>query len=186
MATVAKRLAGFAKDLKQVPKLSPAERLALLDECENQWHWSADVQRKRVVKRLVNMGLMRFAKHPSGDNVTGWEVTGLGRAVAAGLRPKRPEATIGTHSPSRSRTGVGKKRTTSKKKPKTPREQFAARLRDLVGDRPASDFADAWDSTPDGVLKYLRGDRTPKLDQWPKIAASLGLKNWQDLLPPTE
>lgn len=82
--------------------------------------------------------------------------------------------------------GMGKKRTTGKKPPKTPRQQFAARLKELAGERPASYYAPLWGCKPDAVLKYMRGDRTPKLDMWPKIAASFGLENWQDLLPPVE
>lgn len=78
---------------------------------------------------------------------------------------------------------MGKKRAENKKKPKTPREQFAARLRVLAGDRPASELAPLWGVSTDAALKYLRGDRTPKLDEWPAIAAGLGLERWQDLLP---
>jgi hypothetical protein len=79
---------------------------------------------------------------------------------------------------------VGKTRHVPTGKPKTPREKFAARLRELAGSRPASEIATAMDLTPDTVLKWLRGDRTPDLDLWPDLAKVLGLKDPRDLLPP--
>jgi hypothetical protein len=85
------------------------------------------------------------------------------------------------------RDGNGKLGTSNrkpiKKKPATPREQFAARLRKLAGNKTGVELAAAWGCTTDAALKYLRGDRIPKLDDWPIIAAGLGLDRWQDLLP---
>lgn len=85
---------------------------------------------------------------------------------------------------SNERPKVGKSRHVPTGKPKSPREKFAARLRELVGDKPASEIAKAMDLTPDTVLKWLRGDRTPDLDLWPDLAKVLGLKDPRDLLPP--
>lgn len=81
---------------------------------------------------------------------------------------------------------MGKVRHVPTGKPRTPRERFAARLRELVGNRPASFLADAIGVKPDTVLKWLRGDNTPDLDYWPDIAKALGLKDWRELLPPAK
>jgi transcriptional regulator with XRE-family HTH domain len=86
--------------------------------------------------------------------------------------------------PSSKRAKVGKTRHVPTGKPKTPRERFAARLRELLGDRPASFLADAVGVKPDAVLKWLRGANTPDLDYWPKLAKAFGLDDWRDLLPP--
>jgi transcriptional regulator with XRE-family HTH domain len=80
---------------------------------------------------------------------------------------------------------VGKKRAVTTDKPKTLKERFAANLRLLAGERPASSIADSMGVTPDTVLKWLRGDRTPDLDTWPSLAKALNLKDWRDLLPPS-
>lgn len=79
---------------------------------------------------------------------------------------------------------MGKTRHVPTGKPKTPRERFAARLRELAGERPASAIAEAMGVTTDTVLKWLRGDRTPDLDLWPNLAKTLGVKDPRDLLPP--
>ncbi len=79
---------------------------------------------------------------------------------------------------------MGKVRHVPTGKPKSPREKFAARLRELLGDRPASFLADAVGVKPDAVLKWLRGANTPDLDYWPKLAKAFGLNDWRDLLPP--
>lgn len=78
---------------------------------------------------------------------------------------------------------VGKVRHVPTGKPKTPREKFAANLRELAGNRPASEIAEAMGVTPDTVLKWLRGDRTPDLDLWPELAKVLKLDDPRDLLP---
>ncbi len=78
---------------------------------------------------------------------------------------------------------MGKKRQ-KPKRDNSPSGLFAARLRELMADRPAPELAETLGVTPDAVLKWLRGDRTPPLDQWPAIAKALGLSDWRDLLPP--
>jgi hypothetical protein len=34
------------------------------------------------------------------------------------------------------------------------------------------------------VRKWCRGDMTPHLEHWPRLAKALGLSDWRDLLPP--
>lgn len=68
-------------------------------------------------------------------------------------------------------------------KPETPRELFAARLRELAGDKTAAKLAEEWGYSSDAILKFLRGDKTPEMNRWPDIAAACGLDSWLDLLP---
>ncbi len=88
----------------------------------------------------------------------------------------------GSKSPTRSKR-MGKKRAAITKKPRTPRELFAARLRELAGDRTAAELAKVWGVSADAAGLYLSGKRVPKLDDWPTIAKAFGL-SWTDLLPP--
>lgn len=76
-----------------------------------------------------------------------------------------------------------RKRVPISDKPTTPREQFAARLRELAGDKTAAVLAEEWGYSPDAVLKFLRGDKLPEMNRWPEIAEALGLSSWLDLLP---
>lgn len=78
---------------------------------------------------------------------------------------------------------VGKKRQAVKKKPVKPREQFAARLRALAGDRTTIEIGDLLGVSPNTVGKWLKGHRVPDLDEWPAIAEVFGLEHWTELLP---
>lgn len=78
---------------------------------------------------------------------------------------------------------MGKKRKVIRRRPVTPREQFAARLRELAGDRTTVELAIAWGCSTDAAGKYLLGKRMPDFDDLPKIAAGLGLTRWQELIP---
>jgi hypothetical protein len=79
---------------------------------------------------------------------------------------------------------VGRKRVAPKGKPKTLREKLAARLRDLAGERPAHEIAASVGVSVNTVLKWLKAENSPDLEYWPKLAASLGLSDYRDLLPP--
>lgn len=79
---------------------------------------------------------------------------------------------------------VGKVRRVNKSFATSPSGQFAKRLNQLLRNQPASDLADKLGVSDDAVLKWLRGDRTPPIDQWPDIAKALGLSDWRDLIPP--
>ena len=57
-------------------------------------------------------------------------------------------------------------------------EAFAA----AKGLTPA-EFADKIGKTEDAVWAYYRGTRSPKLDDWPKIASALGLGSVREILP---
>jgi len=146
-------------------------------------HWihnGADRHMLKAIRALVKRGLLRqevVGNYPAHQRTEAGDTLCLRLAGRAELSGGRGAIKM---------SDMGKKRSATKKQPKTPRQQFAARLKELAGERPASHFAPLWGCNPDAVLKYLRGDRTPKLDMWPKIAASFGLKNWQDLLPPSE
>lgn len=79
---------------------------------------------------------------------------------------------------------MGKKRKIIRRRPRTPREQFAARLRELAGERTTVELGEAWGVTPGAAGHYLSGRRTPGFDLLPIIAKSFGLDDWNDLLPP--
>lgn len=83
----------------------------------------------------------------------------------------------------RNRRPMGKKRS-NPKLGNSPSHQFTRRLRALLGDRTATELAQALGITPNAVGKWLRGERTPPMDDWPAIAKALGLDDWRDLLPP--
>jgi transcriptional regulator with XRE-family HTH domain len=68
--------------------------------------------------------------------------------------------------------------------PKSPRGRFARRLRELADGLTPAELAERLECTDDAARKYLTGKRVPDLNDWPKIAKALGLKYWQDLLPP--
>lgn len=187
-AVIVDGLASLAKQLEQVPKLSPDERLVLTAECENQWHWCKDRKYRTTIKGLVDTGLMRFAKHPQGDNVTGWEVTGLGRAVAAGLRARRPEATIGTHSPSRSKDLAPREN----REPDVTRYsgRVAARVRALRIAKGMSVDELRLALERHGVVlvnsalyAYENGNRQINPDHYPALAKVLGVKSVREFLP---
>ncbi len=76
---------------------------------------------------------------------------------------------------------MGKKRV-STRLGKKPSEVFAARLRTLLDGQSGSSLAAKLGISADAVLKWLRAERTPKLDELPAIAAALGLDDWRDLL----
>jgi hypothetical protein len=80
-------------------------------------------------------------------------------------------------------TTMAKKRTIPKGKPRTLRQRFAARLRDLAGDRTTIDLGEAIGVNHETVRLWLRGDRLPDLDQWPALAKALGVADYRDLLP---
>ena len=79
---------------------------------------------------------------------------------------------------------MGRKRATQKPiKPKTLKQAFSARLRELAKDTPASDIAEHVGATPDAVLKWLRGDSFPDIDRWPTIALYFGFADYREMLP---
>jgi ribosome-binding protein aMBF1 (putative translation factor) len=99
---------------------------------------------------------------------------GTGRASGNGPRNGRGVVTVG-----RKREGQ------PKAVRNTPAGKFGQRLEELMsksGFTP-NEFAERIGKTPDMVRKYLRGDNTPHIDDWPMIAHVLGLKDASDLLP---
>lgn len=76
---------------------------------------------------------------------------------------------------------MGKKRAATRLG-KKPSEIFAARLRSLLGDQSGSSLAKKLNISADAVLKWLRAERTPPLDDLPAIAAALGVSDWRELL----
>jgi transcriptional regulator with XRE-family HTH domain len=79
---------------------------------------------------------------------------------------------------------MGKKRTAPAKKSTAPHAQFAARLRTLAGDRTTIELGQAIGVDPNTVGKWLKGDRMPHIDQWPRIAKVLGLAHYSELVAP--
>jgi transcriptional regulator with XRE-family HTH domain len=80
--------------------------------------------------------------------------------------------------------GVGKKRAkVTARKGDALSVRFGARLAQLLGNRPASYLAEKLKVSPDAVLKWMRGQRTPSIDDWDAIAQALGLASYRDLIP---
>jgi transcriptional regulator with XRE-family HTH domain len=81
---------------------------------------------------------------------------------------------------------VGRKRKPQDKSVrKTLSGRIGARLEAFAtaqGYTPA-EFAEKIGKTEDAVWAYYRGSRVPKLDDWPKIATVLKLKNIREILP---
>lgn len=61
--------------------------------------------------------------------------------------------------------------------------RIAARLNELLGDRPASYLAAKLGVSVDAVTKWLHAHRTPDVDKWDQIAVALGGKSFRDILP---
>ena len=79
---------------------------------------------------------------------------------------------------------MGKKRTAPAKKSSAPHALFAARLRTLAGDRTTIELGEAIGVEANTVGKWLKGDRMPHIDQWPRIAKALGLAHYSELITP--
>lgn len=76
-----------------------------------------------------------------------------------------------------------RKRDPVRKKPKTAREKFAARLRELAGDRTSVELAKEWGVSGGAVRQWLRGDTIPDIDHWVKIASYFGFSDYREMLP---
>lgn len=61
------------------------------------------------------------------------------------------------------------------------RWQFATGFRQHTGDMTPDQIATKLGYKSDMVRKMLRGDRLPDIEEWPKIAAKLGLNSWTEL-----
>lgn len=84
---------------------------------------------------------------------------------------------------------VGRKRTRPTFKKPTLREKFALRLHDLAdaaGSPTYERIATAVGVSKIAVVKWFSGERFPAdMDQLPKLASVLGLKDYRDLFPPS-
>ncbi|MGC4002849.1 MAG: helix-turn-helix transcriptional regulator [Pirellulales bacterium] len=71
--------------------------------------------------------------------------------------------------------------------PKLPSGQWAIHLCALMEAKgtTATELAEAVGKGRATVFQWLRGDLIPSLDHWPTIAKALGLKSWQQLVPPS-
>lgn len=75
---------------------------------------------------------------------------------------------------------MGKKRKIIRRRPVTPREQFAATFRRLTDDMPLQRLADLLGVSVSTASAYRLGTRTPTFDDLPKIAEKLHLEDWLD------
>ncbi|MDE2470772.1 MAG: helix-turn-helix transcriptional regulator [Bradyrhizobium sp.] len=86
----------------------------------------------------------------------------------------------------RARSVAGRKRQPMPKEiRRTPSGKFGARLEQLVNasGMNVKEFAAKIGKGEDSVWAYFKGKAVPHIDDWPKIAASLGLQDARELLP---
>lgn len=106
--------------------------------------------------------------------------------MTASLREGRREGkVVGLRTKERRQLAGRKRQPMPKEIRRTPSGKFGARLEQLVNaaDLTVKEFAERIGKGEDSVWAYFKGKAVPHIDDWPKIAAALGLNDARDLLP---